>query len=165
MPGAAAAPASTGRSCPTCRRKSRTTCKTRCARTAIDLIFLLAPTSDEERVRAGRRARSGFLYLVSLVGVTGARDQLPPDLEAFIRRVRAATDLPLAVGFGIGTPDQAARVARAADGAIVGSAFVSAVGRSGDPAQAVQALAATLRSGLDRRSLVAAISNRVRCVT
>ena len=116
----------------------------------LDLIYLLAPTSTEERVRTVAGRGSGFLYLVSLVGVTGARDRLPPELEAFVARVRAATDLPLAVGFGISTADQAARVARAADGAIVGSAFVRAVGESADAAQAARTLAITLRSGLDR---------------
>jgi tryptophan synthase alpha chain len=115
----------------------------------IDLIFLLAPTTDDARVRQVATLGSGFLYLVSLVGVTGARDRLPPELEAFVARVRAATDLPLAVGFGIGTPDQAARVARIADGAIVGSALIRAIGAAGDPAQAAHAFVAALRAGID----------------
>jgi tryptophan synthase alpha chain len=118
----------------------------------IDLVFLLAPTSDDERVQLVAAQASGFLYLVSLTGVTGARDQLPAALEAFIARVRSATDLPLAVGFGIGTPGQAARVGRVADGAIVGSALIQAIGtavRAGeDPAGAARAFIASLRAGM-----------------
>jgi len=120
----------------------------------MDLIFLLAPTSDDARVQQVAAQASGFLYLVSLVGVTGARDRLPPELEAFINRVRRASDLPLAVGFGIGTPVQAQRVAAAADGVIVGSALIRAVGdahASGQsPAQAAGAFVASLRTGIDR---------------
>jgi tryptophan synthase alpha chain len=119
----------------------------------IDLIFLLAPSSDDTRVRRVTAQASGFLYLVSLVGVTGARDRLPPELEDFIERVRRASDLPLAVGFGIGTPAQAQRVAAAADGVIVGSALIRAVGNahaSGQsPAQAAGAFVASLRAGID----------------
>jgi len=117
----------------------------------VDLIYLLAPTSDDARVRAIAQRASGFLYLVSLIGVTGARDRLPRDVEAFVARVRAASKLPLAVGFGIGTPEQAARIARIADGVIVGSAFVRAIGSSDEPAGAARALAAALRAGIDGR--------------
>ena len=101
---------------------------------------------------------SGFLYLVSLVGVTGARDQLPADLEAFCTRVDSARcaldrDLPLAVGFGIGTPEQARRVAGIADGVIVGSALIRAIGaaaRAGqDPARAAKEFVASLRAGIE----------------
>jgi tryptophan synthase alpha chain len=129
----------------------------------IDLIFLLAPTSDDQRVRRVVAQSSGFLYLVSLVGVTGARDRLPPGLEAFCARVRsarvrsarvrAATDLPMAVGFGIGTPAQARRVAGVADGVIVGSALIRAVGAAAeagrDPAVAAREFVASLRAGID----------------
>ena len=125
----------------------------------IDLIFLLAPTSDEDRIEQIVTRSTGFLYLVSLVGVTGARDRLPPGLENFVRRVdlaraRATSELPMAVGFGIGTPEQAHRVASLADGAIVGSALIRAIGvaaRTGQaPAQAAQAFVASLRAGIDR---------------
>jgi tryptophan synthase alpha chain len=119
----------------------------------IDLVFLLAPTSNDERIRLVAARASGFLYLVSLVGVTGARDRLPPELESFIARVRAASDLPLAVGFGIGTPAQAQRVAAAADGVIVGSALIRAVGVAHaarqDPALAARDFVASLRAGID----------------
>ena len=103
-------------------------------------------------VRATAQA-SGFLYLVSLVGVTGARDRLPPELEDFIERVRRASDLPLAVGFGIGTPVQAQRVAAAADGVIVGSALIRTLGRAAAEGQgtaaAAQDFVASLRAGID----------------
>jgi len=119
----------------------------------IDLVYLLAPTSDEPRIHQVAARGSGFLYLVSLVGVTGARDRLPPELEAFIARVRAASELPLAVGFGIGTPAQARRVAAAADGVIVGSALIRAIGSAHaagcDAVQAAEAFVASLRAGID----------------
>jgi len=115
----------------------------------IDLVFLLAPTSDECRVRDVADKASGFLYLVSLTGVTGARNELSSDLEGLVARVRTATDLPLAVGFGVSTPAQAARVARVADGVIVGSALISAIGRGPDPAVAARELTAALRAAID----------------
>jgi tryptophan synthase alpha chain len=114
----------------------------------IPIVFLLAPTANDARIRYVVRRAGGFLYLVSLIGVTGARDHLPASLEAFVARVRAATDLPLAVGFGIGTPEQAARVARIAEGVIVGSALIKAVGASATPAEAARAFVASLRSGM-----------------
>jgi tryptophan synthase alpha chain len=90
----------------------------------LDLIYLLAPTSPEERIKlVGQRSR-GFIYLVSVTGVTGARDRLPADLEAFVARVRKATSQPLCVGFGISTPQQAKQVAAIADGVIVGSRII-----------------------------------------
>jgi tryptophan synthase alpha chain len=90
----------------------------------LDLIYLLAPTSPEERIKlVGQRSR-GFIYLVSVTGVTGARDRLPADLEAFVTRVRKTVRQPLCVGFGISTPQQAQQVANVADGAIVGSRII-----------------------------------------
>jgi tryptophan synthase alpha chain len=115
----------------------------------IDLIFLLSPTSDGERGQFVAGRSSGFLYLVSLTGVTGARDHLPPDLESFVARARTLTTLPLAVGFGIGTPAQAAQVARVADGVIVGSALIRALGASDDPVDAARAFVAGLRAAMD----------------
>jgi tryptophan synthase alpha chain len=116
----------------------------------IALIFLLAPTKDNSRVRLVAGRTDGFLYLVSLTGVTGARDLLPPDVESFVARARAATDLPLAVGFGISTPDQAAQIARIADGVIVGSALMGAIGAAKDPAAAASAFITSLRAGMDK---------------
>ena len=117
---------------------------------AVDLIFLLAPTSGDDRVRLILRQASGFIYLVSLVGVTGARDSLPPELESFVARVRSQTELPLAVGFGISNPAQAGRVAHVADGVIVGSAVVRAADRAADPAAAVATFVRDLRQGIDQ---------------
>lgn len=115
----------------------------------IDLIFLLAPTHDAARIRLVAGHTSGFLYLVSLAGVTGARDRLPPGLKSFVTRVRAMTDLSLAVGFGISTPGQATHVARIADGVIVGSALLRAIGASQDPVTSARAFVASLRAGVD----------------
>ncbi|MFN2110009.1 MAG: tryptophan synthase subunit alpha [Anaerolineae bacterium] len=114
----------------------------------LDIIFLLAPTSDAARVQTVTTLSSGFVYLVSLVGVTGARDSLPPNLADFIARVRAVTEKPLAVGFGIATPEQAAQVAQIADGVIVGSALVKAVGAAEHPAEAARAFVAGLRTAI-----------------
>jgi len=120
-----------------------------CRAHGLDLIFLLAPTSDDERVQYVAERASGFIYLVSLTGVTGARDRLPPELESFVQRVRRATDLPLAVGFGIGNPQEARRVGRVADGVIVGSAIVKRIGESDVPEKAVAEFVRTLRQGLE----------------
>ncbi len=119
-----------------------------CRAHGLDLIMFLAPTSTDERIRQVARRASGFLYLVSLTGVTGARDTLPVELEQFVARVRAATDLPLAVGFGVGSPQQAARVARIADGVIVGSALLRAIGDSDDPVEATHRFVQALRGGM-----------------
>lgn len=88
------------------------------------LIYLLAPTSTPQRVGLVTQHSQGFVYLVSVTGITGPRDRLPADLHAFVKRVRAATDKPLAVGFGIASAQQAGQVAALADGVIVGSALV-----------------------------------------
>ena len=103
-----------------------------CQTHGLALIYMLAPTSTPERIAAAGERSQGFLYLVSLTGVTGARQSLPSDLADFIARVRQATSTPLAVGFGIATPEQAATVGKLADGVIVGSAFINAVDQ--DPA-------------------------------
>lgn len=95
-----------------------------CRAAGLDLIPFLAPTSTDERIAAVAQVASGFIYCVSLTGVTGARDALSEQFAPLIERARRQTDLPLAVGFGIGSPEQAARVAAVADGAIVGSALV-----------------------------------------
>ena len=90
-----------------------------------DLIFLLSPTSTARRIDEVAKRASGFVYCVSLTGVTGARENLSDDLPAYIARVRAATDLPLAIGFGISTPAHVRGVAALADGAIVASALIN----------------------------------------
>jgi tryptophan synthase alpha chain len=109
-------------------------------------IRLVAPTTPDARMAEIARHGSGFVYLISRLGVTGARAELPPELPATVARLRAATTLPIAVGFGISRPEHAAAVARIADGVVVGSALVSATGRSVD---AAVALTRSLRLGLD----------------
>lgn len=96
-------------------------------RHGLDLIYLLAPTSDERRMGIVTKRSRGFVYLVSLTGVTGSGAELPPELEQFVNRVRRRTNKPLCVGFGIATPEQAERVARVADGIIVGSRIIKLI--------------------------------------
>ena len=107
----------------------------RLARAAgLDLIPLVAPTSGPERLRLIARRARGFLYLVALTGVTGARAELPPDLLRQIRELRAVTSKPICVGFGLSTPEHVREVVRWADGAIVGSAIVRRIEElQGDP--------------------------------
>jgi tryptophan synthase alpha chain len=94
----------------------------------LDPVYLLAPTSPDDRLRRAGSLSRGFVYLVSRSGVTGARASLPPDLSALVARVRRAVPrLPLAVGFGISTPEQVRAVAALADGVVVGSAVVAAM--------------------------------------
>jgi len=117
------------------------------ARAGLDTIFLASPTSDPARMRAAARLSRGFLYVVSRPGPTGARASLPPDLAKTLKRAREASDgLPVAVGFGIGTPEAARKAARLADGVVVGSALVAAAesAPAGHRAAAVADLAAVL---------------------
>jgi len=95
----------------------------------LDTPFLLAPTSDKKRLAAVDRASTGFVYYVSRTGVTGTRSELPETLLAEAKRVRRKVSHPLAVGFGISTPEQARAVGRVADGVVVGSALVAIVER------------------------------------
>jgi tryptophan synthase alpha chain len=117
------------------------------AASPLALIRLIAPTTAGERLARAVRGATGFLYLISRLGVTGARDQVPPDLPGLVARVRAASDLPLAVGFGISTPAQARATAQLADGVVVGSALVETLGSGGLAAleRLVQELAAAVR--------------------
>ena len=118
-----------------------------CDARGMALVPLAAPTTTDERMaEIGADAR-GFVYTVSLTGTTGERDELPPELERTVSRVRAATDVPVAVGFGISTPEQARAVGDAADGVIVGSRLVRAAGEGGPDAvgDLVRGLADALR--------------------
>jgi tryptophan synthase alpha chain len=90
-----------------------------------DLVFMVAPTSTEKRLKDVAEVASGFIYCVSLVGVTGAREELADDLATYMGRVRAAIDVPLVIGFGISTPQHVAEVAGLADGVIVASALIN----------------------------------------
>lgn len=115
----------------------------------LDLIFFLTPVSDDERIELVAERATGFIYLVSLTGVTGARAHLPAELERFVARVRARADQPLCIGFGISTPAEAARVGRVADGVIVGSALIKRLAAAGDPGAAGAAFVGELRGALD----------------
>lgn len=97
---------------------------------SVDVIMLAAPTSTDARLERISAAASGFIYCVSTTGVTGARASIRADLPAFLARLRSHTDLPLAVGFGVSTPEQAGAIAADADGVIIGSALVSLVAQS-----------------------------------
>jgi tryptophan synthase alpha chain len=92
--------------------------------TGLDTIFLLAPTSTEDRIKKVTRASSGFIYYVSITGITGANLLLDGSMEALIGNIKRYTDKPIAVGFGISGPGEASAVARISDGVIVGSAIV-----------------------------------------
>ena len=103
------------------------------------LVPLLAPTTPAARRRAICETARGFVYVVSLVGVTGERGELPAELTDLVEAVRADADVPAAVGFGISTPEQAAQVGRIAAGVIIGTRLVREVGEAGSPEQAGQA--------------------------
>ncbi|HEY2435135.1 MAG TPA: tryptophan synthase subunit alpha [Vicinamibacterales bacterium] len=97
----------------------------------LDPVFLLSPTTTDVRIRAAAELGRGFLYVISRLGVTGVRDQLAADVEPLVRRIRAQSSLPLALGFGISTPEHVAAVSRWADAAVVGSALVSVIAEHG----------------------------------
>jgi tryptophan synthase alpha chain len=126
----------------------------------LDTIFLGAPTSTDERLRKIAACSSGFLYLISRTGVTGAKDALPDDLPALLRRARRVTQLPIAVGFGISLPGHVSVLGGLADAAVVGSALVSEIEKAPSVGGATAALAARVRSlkeaarrGLSRREV------------
>lgn len=117
----------------------------------IDLIRLATPTTDEARLPAVLDGSSGFLYYVSVAGITGKQQAALDSIEANVGRIKRHTDLPVAVGFGVRTPEQAAAIARVADGVVVGSALVELVGEHGENAPAhlralTEALARAVRS-------------------
>ena len=97
----------------------------------IDTILLLSPTTSDERLRKAASVGSGFLYAISRLGVTGVRDQVADGAEDMVRRIRAVSDLPIALGFGISKPEHVREVGRWADAAVVGSALVSVIAEAG----------------------------------
>src|SRR6185503_10701225 len=100
----------------------------------LDPIFLISPTTTDERIRKSAELGSGFLYVISRLGVTGTRDALAADVAPLLARVRAHAGLPVAVGFGISTPAHVKEACRHADAAVVGSALVKEIGANGsDP--------------------------------
>ncbi len=114
------------------------------------LIHFLAPTSNPQRIEAIAKRAQGFIYLVSVAGVTGARKQVQGNLGDFVGRVRQLAKVPLAVGFGISTPQQAAAVGQVADGVIVGSALINAVEAAEDKPQAAMAFTQSLQMALQK---------------
>ena len=104
-----------------------------CRQYGVDLISLIAPTS-ENRIAMIAKEAEGFLYIVSSLGVTGTRSEITTDLDSIVRVVRQNTDIPCAIGFGISTPEQAGKMARIADGVIVGSAIVKLLEKYGKEA-------------------------------
>lgn len=133
----------------------------------LDTVFLGAPTSTDERLEKIAACSSGFLYLISRTGVTGAKDALPDDLPALLRRARSATQLPIAVGFGISLPGHVSILGGLADAAVVGSALVSeiekATAKDSSPAaidaaatalaERIRSLKSAARTGLSRREV------------
>jgi tryptophan synthase alpha chain len=120
-----------------------------CRKRALGLIYFLAPSSTEDRLQLVAENARGFIYLVSLTGVTGTRSKLANGLTGFVDRVRHVSPTPIAIGFGVSTPQHAAEVSRIADGVIVGSALVQIVDRAEDKpraaAQFIQQLKAAMR--------------------
>jgi tryptophan synthase alpha chain len=114
----------------------------------LSLVLLAAPTTPPERLRAIGAATRGFLYFVSVTGVTGARVELPEDLPAKLAEARAATRVPLAVGFGVSTAEQAGALSAHADAVVVGSAIVDTLHRGGGDAQAALALVRSLAAAM-----------------
>jgi len=126
----------------------------------LDTIFLGAPTSTDERLAKIAACSSGFLYLISRTGVTGAKDALPDDLPSLLRRARSVTHLPIAVGFGISLPGHVSVLGGLADAAVIGSALVSEIEKAPSIDAAASALAARIRPfkdaarlGLSRREV------------
>lgn len=119
-----------------------------CASHGLDLVYLLAPNSSERRIELVCRSSGGFIYLVSVTGVTGPRETLPPELEKFVHRVRRFSSLPLAVGFGIASPEQAKKAAAVADGVIVGSKVIQLL-KEDPKLGALKEFVSGLRSALD----------------
>ena len=116
----------------------------------IATIFLLAPTSTKERIASGAKMTSGFIYCVSRTGVTGARSEIPAEITEMVSKIKATSDLPVVVGFGISTPEHVRQVTRFADGAVVGSALVNIVADcagSGDPVAKAGEFVRTLKIG------------------
>jgi tryptophan synthase alpha chain len=127
----------------------------------LDMVFLGAPTSTDERLKKISECSSGFLYLISRTGVTGAKDALPDDLPALVRRARAITQLPIAVGFGISLPGHVSVLGGLVDAAVIGSALVSEIEQAKSVDAGAAALAERIRllkaagtQGLSRREPV-----------
>ena len=112
-------------------------------------IFLLAPTSTDERVELISRHSSGFIYYVSRTGVTGEQDSIESSVRPMVENIKQHTDLPVAVGFGISTPEQAREIAAYGDGVVVGSAIVRMIGELGDTPETAGKVGAFVKSLVD----------------
>jgi tryptophan synthase alpha chain len=112
----------------------------------LDTIFLLSPTTTDERIQKAAKLGRGFLYGISRLGVTGARDQVAAGAEAMVRRIRAFTSMPIALGFGIARPEHVAEVGGFADAAVVGSALVSLIAKESGSPQLVERVEQYVRS-------------------
>jgi tryptophan synthase alpha chain len=119
----------------------------------MDLIFLVAPTTSDERLARIAQQTSGFIYAVSRAGVTGARNEMPRDAELLVSRLRGVSDLPIAVGFGISTAEQVLEVWRFADAAVIGSAIVNQIEKLTDSPDLVNRVGDFARSLLKSRSV------------
>ena len=128
-----------------------------CQRQGLSVIFLLAPTSTKARIELVNRHTTGFVYCVSLTGVTGARGQLAEGVNEFMADVRSRTDSPLGLGFGISSPEQAYEASHLADGVIVGSAIINVMEEhagEADMTRSVGKYVASLRQGIDKKVAV-----------
>ncbi|MEY3769369.1 MAG: hypothetical protein RL390_233, partial [Actinomycetota bacterium] len=124
-----------------------------CSKHSLNSIFVVAPSSNDERLSKVLKNSNGFVYAASLMGVTGARAQVSSAAQLLVERVRKFTDVPVSVGLGVSTPEQAADVAKYANGVIVGSAFINAVQKAANFAEGlklVEKLAKDLKSGITR---------------
>jgi len=108
------------------------------AASGVKLVYLLAPTSNPRRVEAAASAATGFLYFVSVTGVTGARSTVPTEIGPMVASIRRATPLPVVIGFGVSSPEQAKAMGKLADGVVVGSAIVNRVAEGGARAARVE---------------------------
>jgi tryptophan synthase alpha chain len=117
-----------------------------CREAGLDLILFIAPTSTDERVRTVARLSTGFIYCISVTGVTGSRDSLPKEVDGMLGRIRALTHTPLALGFGISRPEHLERLRGKVDAAIIGSALIEHITEE-DPAASAAAFVRQLRGG------------------
>ena len=118
-------------------------------KSGVDLIYLLAPTSKDERIKLVASKSRGFIYLVTIAGVTGTRTELPPELGKFTLKVKRFARQPVCVGFGISTPEQAAQVAQTADGVIIGSKLIQLMENDDAAMTATQSFVRETRKALD----------------
>ena len=115
-----------------------------------DIIYLLSPSSTQDRIRLVAKRSRGFIYLVSVTGVTGARNSLSTDLEEFVNNVKAVAEQPLCVGFGISSPGQAQQIAGIADGVIIGSRIIQLMEKN-DGYSSLHTFITEIRAALDRK--------------